>query len=154
MKILTHLIFLTFLTIGLVGKVSAEAGDQLCYPGDNITDSKLNLKFKTIRKPTLDFWEEYWPHVRSLASEILFGKIEYPETWWTQRGNHHRTENNAKQHCHPFTEELSNFLMDEYNFSLVKIVSDVEIIDGNPWWCKDFGTLDHPEPPFFGALFD
>ena len=105
MKSLNPLIYLTlFLAIGLVRKVSTEAGDQVCYPGDNITDSKLDLKFKTIRKPTLDFWEEYWPHVRSLASEILFGKIKYPETWWTKRGNHHRTETNAKQHCHPFTQ--------------------------------------------------
>ena len=105
MKSLNPLIYLTlFLAIGLVRKVSTEAGDQVCYPGDNITNSKLDLKFKTIRKPTLDFWEEYWPHVRSLASEILFGKIKYPETWWTKRGNHHRTETNAKQHCHPFTQ--------------------------------------------------
>ena len=36
--------------------------------------------------------------------------------------------------------------MDEYQFSLMKIVSDVELIDGNPWWCKDFGTLNHPKP--------
>ena len=47
-----------------------------------------------------------------------------------------------------FTEELSYLLMDEYQFSLMRIVSDVEIIDGNPWWCKDFGTLNHPQPLF------
>ena len=105
MKSLNPLIYVTlFLTIGLVGKVSAEAVDQVCYPGDNITDSKLDLKFKTVRKPTLDFLEFYWPYVRSLASEILFGKIEYPETWWTKVGNHYHTETNAKQHCHPFTQ--------------------------------------------------
>ena len=28
----------------------------------------------------------------------------------------------------------------------MKIVSDVEIIDGNPWWCKDYGTLNHSQP--------
>ena len=50
---LTH--FPNIIVIGLVGKVSTEAGCQLCYPGDNITDSKLNLKVKTIRKQTLDF---------------------------------------------------------------------------------------------------
>jgi hypothetical protein len=73
---LNSFIFLIlFLAIGLVGKISAEAGDQLCYPGENITDLKLDLKFKIIRKPTLFFWEEYWPHVRSLASKCLFGKI-------------------------------------------------------------------------------
>ena len=105
MKTLNPIIYLTlFLAIGLVGKVSAEAGDQVCYPGDNITDSKLDLKFKTIRKPTLDFWEEYWPYVRSLAEECLFRKIKYPETHLVYRGNHHRTETNAKQHCHPFTQ--------------------------------------------------
>ena len=61
MKILKNLIFLPlFLAIGMVEKVSAEAGDQVCYPGDNVTDSKLiGLKFKNIRKPTLDFWEYY-----------------------------------------------------------------------------------------------
>ena len=32
--------FLPFLAIGLLRKVSAEVGDQLCYPGDNINDSK------------------------------------------------------------------------------------------------------------------
>ena len=47
-----------------------------------------------------------------------------------------------------FNEELSKLLMDEYQFSLMRIVSDVEIIDGNPWWCKDFGTLNHPQPLF------
>ena len=47
-----------------------------------------------------------------------------------------------------FTEELSDLLMDEYQFSLMRIVSDVEIIDGNPWWCKDFGTLNRPQPLF------
>jgi hypothetical protein len=121
MNTLNPVIFLTFLAIGLVGKVSAKAGNQLCYPGDNITDSKLSLKFKTIRKPTLDFWEEYWPYVRSLAEECLFGKIKYPETHLVYRGNHHITETNPKQHCHPFTEELSNLLMDKYQFSLMKI---------------------------------
>ena len=64
MKILKHLIFLKlFLAIGLVGKVSTEDGNQVCYPGDNITDSKLlGLKSKNIRKPTLDFWEYYLVH--------------------------------------------------------------------------------------------
>ena len=62
------------------------------------------MKSKNIRKPTLDFWEEYWPYVRSLAEECLFGKIKYPETHLVYRGNHHRTETNAKQHCHPFTQ--------------------------------------------------
>ena len=38
-------------------------------------------------------------------------------------------------HCHPFTEDLTNLLMDEYNFSLNRIVSDVQTIDRNPWWC-------------------
>ena len=36
-----NLIFLAlFLAIGLVGKVFAEDRNQVCYPGDNITDSK------------------------------------------------------------------------------------------------------------------
>ena len=47
-----------FLAIGLVEKISAEAGDQLCYPGENITDSKLDLKFKIDRKSTIFFEEE------------------------------------------------------------------------------------------------
>ena len=61
MKILKHLIFLLFfLAIGLVGNVSTEDGNQVCYPGDNITDSKLlGMKSKNIQKPTLDFWEYY-----------------------------------------------------------------------------------------------
>ena len=75
-----------FLAIGLVGKISAEAGDQLCYPGENITNSKLDLKFKIIRKPTLFFGEEYWPHDTSLACKCLFGKIKYPETYYEKRG--------------------------------------------------------------------
>jgi hypothetical protein len=70
-------------------KISAEAGDQLCYPGENITNSKLDLKFKIIRKPTLFLGEEYWPHDTSLASKCLFGKIKYPETYYEKRGNHH-----------------------------------------------------------------
>ena len=123
---LKHLIFLPFLVIGLLGKVSAEVGDQLCYPGDNITDSK------SIRKPTLDFWHHYWGNVRSRLSELLFGLLELS------------TDNIT--HCHPFTEELTNLLIQEYKFPLMKIVSDVEIIDGNPWWCKDYGTLNHPQP--------
>ena len=43
--------------------------------------------------------------------------------------------------------------MDECQFSLMRIVSDVEIIDGNPWWCKDFGTLNHPKPRFVENWF-
>ena len=68
MKILKRLIFLPlFLAIGLVGKVLAEAGDEVCYPGDNITDSKLlGLKSKNIRKPILDFWQYYWDNVKGL----------------------------------------------------------------------------------------
>ena len=64
MKPLKQLIFLTlFLAIVLVGKVSTEDGNQVCYPGDNITDSKLlGLKSKNIRKPILDFWEYYLVH--------------------------------------------------------------------------------------------
>ena len=123
---LRHLIFLPFLAIGLLGEVSAEVGNQLCYPGDNITDSK------SIRKPTLDFWHHYWGNVRSPVGKLLFGHLELPKTNIT--------------HCHPFTEELTNLLIQEYQFSLMKIVSDVEIIDDNPWWCKDYGTLNHPQP--------
>ena len=28
----------------------------------------------------------------------------------------------------------------------MKIISNVEIIDDNPWWCNDYGTLNHPQP--------
>ena len=146
MKTLKHLISLPlFLSIGLMGKISAEVGNQLCYPGDNITDSKLfSLKSKNIRKPTLYFWEHYWPYVRSVYSELFFGSLEMPETYGFIHGNRQQIQNNAKQHCHPFTEELSNLLMDEYQFSFMKIVSDIQIIDDNPWWCKDYGTMNHP----------
>ena len=136
MATLKHFIFLPFIVIGLLGKVSvAQAGSRLCYPGDNITliqttDSKIS---KTIRKPTLDFWQHYWGHVRTPLSNLLFGRPKMPET-------------NITQHCHPYTEELSNLLMKEYQFSWMKIISDVQIIDGHPWWCKDYGTLNHPQP--------
>ena len=148
MKTLKHLMsLLLFLSIALMGKVSAEVGNQLCYPGDNITDSKLfSLKSKNIRKPTLYFWEHYWPYVRSVYSELFFGSLKMPETYGLIHGNRQQVQNNAKQHCHPFTEELSNLLMDEYQFSFMKIVSDIQIIDDNPWWCKDYGTLNHPMP--------
>ena len=61
METLKQLIFLTlFLAIGLVGKASTEDGNQVCYLGDNITNSKLlDLQSKNIRKPTLDFWVYY-----------------------------------------------------------------------------------------------
>ena len=123
-----YLIFLTFLAIGLVGKVSAEDGNQLCYPGDNITDSKLlGLKSKDIRKPTLDFWQYYWDNVKGLFWRKLFGSLKLPKTDIT--------------HCHPFTEELKNLLMEEYQFTWMEIISDVEIIDDNPWWCKGLSDL-------------
>jgi hypothetical protein len=129
MKILKHLIFLPlFLAIGLVGKVSAEAGDQVCYPGDNITDSKLfNLKSNNIRKPTLDFWQYYWDNVKGAIWQWLFGSLKLSKTNIT--------------HCHPFTEELTNLLMEEYQFSWMEIISDVEIIDDNLWWCKGLSDL-------------
>ena len=129
-------ILLSFLVIGLLGKVCAENGNQLCYPGDNITvsqaDSKLNLKSKTIRKPTLDFWEHYWGHVSNPMSDLIFGRPKMPEIDTTHQ-------------CHPFSDELSNLLMEEYTFSWMKIVSDVQIIDSNPWWCTNFGTPNHPK---------
>ena len=28
----------------------------------------------------------------------------------------------------------------------MRIVSDVQTIDANPWWCTDFGTPNHPQP--------
>ena len=129
MKILKRLIFLPlFLAIGLVGKVLAEAGDEVCYPGDNITDSKLlGLKSKNIRKPTLDFWQYYWDNVKGLFWRKLFGSLKLPKTDIT--------------HCHPFTEELINLLMEEYQFSWMEIISDVEVIDDNPWWCKGLSYL-------------
>ena len=132
------LIFLPVLAIAMLEKVSAEDGNQLCYPGDNITivskaDSKLNLKFKTIRKPTLDGLLTYWGHVSNPMSDLIFGRPKMPETDTTHQ-------------CHPFSDELSNLLMEEYQFSWMEIVSDVQIIDGNPWWCKGHGTLNHPQP--------
>ena len=36
--------------------------------------------------------------------------------------------------------------MEEYQFTWMKIISDVQIIDNNPWWCKEYGTLNHPQP--------
>ena len=111
-----NLIFLVlFLAIGLVGKVSAEEGDQACHPGDNIVYSK------DLRKPTLDFKADFWPFVTTPISNKLFGRPKMPEL--------------GTKHCHPFTEDLTNLLMDEHNFSLNRIVSDVQTIDGNPWWC-------------------
>ena len=107
----------------MLGKVSAEDGNQLCYPGDNITDSKLlSLKSKDIRKPTLDFWQYYWDNVKGLFWQKLFGSMKLPKSDIT--------------HCHPFAEELTNLLMEEYQFSWMEIISDVEVIDDNPWWCK------------------
>ena len=129
MKILKHLIFLPiFLAIGLVGKVSTEDGNQLCYPGDNITDSNLfSLKSKDIRKPTLDFRQAYWNNVQGLIWQRLFGSYKLSKTNIT--------------HCHPFTEELTNLLMEEYQFSWMEIISNVEIINDNPWWCKGLSDL-------------
>ena len=124
--------FLPFLAIGLLRKVSAEVGDQLCYPGDNINDSKsFSLKSKSIRKPTLNANVHYWDNVRSWTIELFLGPLKLPKT---------------TTHCHPFTEELTNLLIQEYQFSLMKIISNVEIIDDNPWWCNDYGTLNHPQP--------
>ena len=62
-----------------------------------------------------------WPFVTTPISNKLFGRPKIPELGTT--------------HCHPFTEDLTNLLMDEHNFSLNRIVSDVQTIDGNPWWC-------------------
>ena len=111
-----NLIFLAlFLAIGLIGKVSTKNGDQGCHPGDNNTD------LKNLRKPTLDFKADFWPFVTTPIMNKLFGRPKMPELGTT--------------HCHPFTEDLTNLLMDEYHFSLNRIVSDVQTIDGNPWWC-------------------
>ena len=64
-----NLIFLAlFLAIGLVGKVSAEDRDQVCHPGDNITD------LKNLRKPTLDFKADFWPFITTPISDKLFGR--------------------------------------------------------------------------------
>ena len=62
---------------------------------------------------------------------MLFGLPKMPELGTT--------------HCHPFTEDLTNLLIEEYNFSLMRIVSDVQIIDGNPWWCTDCRIPNRPE---------
>ena len=126
MKSLKYLIFLPFFAIGLIGKVSAEAVNQVCYPGDNNTD------LENLRKPRLDFKADFWPSVTTPISNKLFGRPKMPELGTTN--------------CHPFTEDLTNLLMDEYDFSLMRIVSDVQTIDGNPWWCTDFGTSNHPQP--------
>ena len=138
MKPLKLLNFLPFLAIGFLEKVSAEAGNQLCYPSNNVTltqtDSKvLNLKSKTIRKPTFDFLLDFWHPVSTPMFRLLFGRSKMPEL--------------GTAHCHPFTQELSNLLMEEYKFSWMKIVSDVQIIDDNPWWCKEYGTLN-PQQDF------
>ena len=130
MATLKHFIFLPFIVIGLLGKVSvAQAGSRLCYPGDNITliqttDSKIS---KSIRKPTLDFWQYYWDNVKGPIWQRFFGCLKFSKTNIT--------------HCHPFTEELTNLLMEEYQFSWMEIISDVEIIDDNPWWCKGLSDL-------------
>ena len=69
-----NLIFLVlFLAIGLVGKVSAEEGDQACHPGDNI------VYLKNLRKPTLDFKADFWPFVTTPISNKLFGRPKMPE---------------------------------------------------------------------------
>ena len=110
------------LLIRLLGQLSFEAEDQICHPGDNVTNSKLfSLKSKNIGKPTLNFKANFWPHVTTPISDMLFSSPKMPELGTT--------------HCHPFTEDLTNLLMNEYNFSLMRIVSDVQTIDGNPWWC-------------------
>ena len=120
------------LLIRLLGQLSFEAEDQICHPGDNVTNSKLfSLKSKNIGKPTLNFKANFWPHVTTPISEMLFGLPKMPELGTT--------------HCHPFTEDLTNLLIEEYNFSLMRIVSDVQIIDGNPWWCTDCRIPNRPE---------
>ena len=120
------------LLIRLLGQLSFEAEDQLCHPGDNITNSKLfSLKSKNIGKPTLNFKANFWSNVTTPISEMLFGLPKMPELGTT--------------HCHPFTEDLTNLLIEEYNFSLMRIVSDVQIIDGNPWWCTDCRIPNRPE---------
>ena len=73
-----NLIFLAlFLDIGLVGKVSADDGDQGCHPGDNITN------LKNLRKPTLDFKADFWPFVTTPISNKLFGRPKMPESGTT-----------------------------------------------------------------------
>ena len=137
MKPLKLFIFLSFLVIGFLDKVSAVAENQLCYPSNNVTltqtDSKVSgLKSKTTRKPTLDGLLDFWYPVSSPMFRLLFGHSKMPEI--------------GTAHCHPFTQELSNLLMEEYQFTWMKIISDVQIIDNNPWWCKEYGTLNHPQP--------
>ena len=95
MKPLKLLNFLPFLAIGFLEKVSAEAGNQLCYPSNNVTlaqtDSKVfNLKSKTIRKPTFDFLLDFWYPVSTPMFRLLFGRSKMPEI--------------GTSHCHPFTE--------------------------------------------------
>ena len=134
MKTLNPLIFLPFLAIGLLGKVSAEARLSYSYSNSYSNSYSYSLSFaeagnqlfslrsKNIRKPKLDFWQYYWNNVKCPIWQLLFGSSKLPKTNIT--------------HCHPFTEELTNLLMEEFQFSWMKIISDVEIIDGNPWWCK------------------
>lgn len=133
MKPLKLFIFLPFLAIGFLEKVSAVAGNQLCYPNNNATltqtDSKvLGLKSKSIRKPTIDFLLDFWYPVSTPMFRLIFGHSKMPDP--------------GTAHCRPFTQELSNLLLEEYQFSWMKIVSDVQIIDDNPWWCKKYGTLN------------
>ena len=115
----TAFLLLTFTTV--------QAKDQHCNPGDNYT----LISTQTMRKPTLRFVEVFWHYPQSLLSRLVFGDSEMSTT--------------CKTRCHPLTEELFALLVEEYQYSWMKINSEIQIFDDNPWWCKDFGKLNHPE---------
>ena len=79
-------VFLTlFFAIGLFGK----DGDQVCHPGDNITDSK------NFQKQTLDFRADAWPFVTTPISDKLFGSSNMPVHAWCRNLNSYQNEMNT-----------------------------------------------------------
>ena len=106
-------IYLTlFVVIGLVGK----DGDQVCHPGDKITD------FKDFQKQTLDFRADAWPFVTTLISDKLFGSPNMPEwccipfEFWCRNINSYQNDMDIIALLNLITLILPHIILVDLNF--------------------------------------
>ena len=106
-------IYLTlFVAIGLVGK----DGDQVCHPGDKITD------FKDFQKQTLDFRADAWPFVTTPISDKLFGSPNMPEwccipfEFWCRNINSYQNDMDIIALLNLITLILPHIILIDLNF--------------------------------------
>ena len=106
-------IYLTlFVAIGLVGK----DGDQVCHPGDKITDSK------DFQKQTLDFRADAWPSATTPKSNQSFGSPNMPEwccfpfEFWCRNFNSYKNDMDIIALLNLITLILPHIILVDLNF--------------------------------------